>query len=256
MAEKPASTSGDWRADKRASIDEVFAGAKRGATTAHESPSGRYRLDVVAWSPSSGWAYTEGVVRAGAASELISTVRRNYPAFPFTWCKDHPNGHDYLLCGEDYQGQTIIELDTGRRVDYLAAEAEQGVGFCWAKHHLAPKKNILVVDGCYWACPYELVAFDFSQPLALPYAELYRWSGDLAEVVGFDSHGTLTWTFEREVRLSDGKPYDDLTESENAELLDGNGAYLPGLLGAVSYRASWSADQPFETTVVVLTGTD
>jgi hypothetical protein len=179
-------------------------------------------------------------------------VRRNYSAFPFTWCEDHPTGHDYLVCGEDYQGQTIIELDTGRRADYLPAQAEQGTGFCWAQHYLAPSKEVLIVDGCYWACPYELVAFDFSRPLELPYEELHRWNGDLAEVHGFDNNGTLAWIIEREVRLSDGKPYHDLTESEEAELVDDDGKYRPGLLGTLTYRATWNADQPFESTAVEL----
>jgi len=81
---------------------------------ANPLPASRYRLDVVSWSPTSGWGYAEGIVQAGAASDPVATVRRNYCAFPFIWCEDHPSGHDYLVCGEDYQGQAIIELDTGR----------------------------------------------------------------------------------------------------------------------------------------------
>jgi hypothetical protein len=104
-----------WRRKKRRAIDAVFASAKRGESTSYESPSGRYRLDVVSWSPTSGCEYAEGIVRAGAASDPVATVRRNYGVFPFTWCEDHPGGHDYLVGGEDYQGQAIIELDTGRR---------------------------------------------------------------------------------------------------------------------------------------------
>jgi len=250
------SGSGDWRVEKRAAIDDVFAGAKRGDSVSHESPSGRYRLDVVAWSPSSGWEYTEGIVCAGAVLEPNATVRRNYRAFPFTWCEDHPSGHDYLLCGEDYQGQTVMELDTGRRADHLPDEAERGVAFCWAQHYVSPSKSILIVGGCYWACPYELVAFDFSQPPGLPYVELHRWSGELVEVDGFDSDGTPKWTFNREVRLSDSKPCDDLTESEEAGLVDTDGTYRPDTLGVLRYRASWNADQSFELTTVELVASD
>jgi hypothetical protein len=50
------------------------------------------------------------------------------------------------------------------------------------------------------------------------------------------------------VRLGDGKPYRDLTDAEEAELLDEAGNYIPGTLGERSYRARWSQGQPFEST--------
>lgn len=248
----------NWRDMKRAAIDEVFASAERQDSSMFESPSGRYSIEVVSWVPKSGWKYSEGIIRSQRRDpqDPLAVVRRNYGQFPFTWCETHPNGHDYLVCGEDYQGQTIIELDTGQRTDDLQDQAEQGFGFCWAQHYVAPKGDILIVDGCYWACPYELVAFDFSQPLELPYRELHRWIGDLAIVDGFNSDGTLTWTFDREVRLSDGKPYAELSEAEEAALLDAEGKYLPGLLGTQNYRASWEAGQPFESTTVELIASD
>lgn len=242
---------GDWRAEKRAAIDAVFDSARRGESSRHFSPSGRYELEIVSWEPPSGWRYSEGIVRS-SDGESIAVIRRNYGQFPFAWCEDHPLNHDYLIAGEDYQGQTIIELDTARRADYLPGPAQRGHGFCWAKHHVAPDKTVLIVDGCVWACPYELVAFDFSQPMQLPYAELHRWAGDLAVVDGFDEGGTLSWTFDREVRLSDGKPYVDLTDEEEAALLDDAGKYLPGVLGSHTYRARWRAGDPFGSAEITL----
>jgi len=250
MTESDLPGAADWRLEKRTAIDDVFLTAEPQGAISNESPSGRYNLEVTSLSSSTRWGYTEGIVRSDRSRQVIASVRRNYGQFPFAWCEDHPNGHDYLICGEDYQGQTIVELDTAHRVDHLAAQAEQGFGFCWAQHYIVPSKNILIVDGCYWACPYELVAFDFSTPLELPYVELHRWSGDIAEVAGFDADGTLTWTFGRDVRLPDGKPHDDLSDAEEAELLDGDGKYLSGVLGTQNYQARWTADQPFESTTV------
>lgn len=205
----------------------------------------------MSWEPLRGWKYSEGIVRSGGG-EPITVIRRNYGQFPFTWCEDHPLGHDYLIAGEDYQGQTIVELDSAGRVDHLPGKAHIGAGFCWAKHHVTPDKRMLIVDGCNWACPYELVAFDFSQPMQLPYRQLHRWAGDLAVVEGFDDGGTLSWRFDREVRLSDGKPYDDLSDEEEAALLGDAGKYLPGLLGSQTYRARWRAGDPFESTEITL----
>ena len=191
----------DWRVEHRAAIEALFAKSKMGKSSRHQSPSGRYELQIVARIPRRGWEYSEGTVRDRGGNS-IAVIRRNYPQFPFAWCEDHPSGHDLLICGEDYQGQTIIELDTGERTGYLPGAAESGHGFCWTKQYVAPDKTVLIVDGCNWACPYELVAFDFSQPMQLPYPELHRWPGDFRAAEGFDDSSTLRWTFDREVRLS------------------------------------------------------
>lgn len=45
---------------------------------------------------------------------------------------------------------------------------------CWAEIIYFQQKNLIVVDGCYWACPYELVFYDFSSPMSVPYKELFR----------------------------------------------------------------------------------
>lgn len=241
--------STDWRAEKRATIEAVFATARRGPSERHLSPSGRYELEVVPCEPrASDWRFAEGVVRRTGRPGALAHIRRNYAAFPFAWCEGHANGHDYLIAGEDYQGQTIVELDSGLRVDHLADGAQQGVEFCWARHHVAPMGDVLIVDGCFWGCPYELVAFDFSQPLRLPYAQLYRWSGELDVVDGFDEHGWLTWTFGRTVRRRDAMPLDELSDEDERELLDDEGRYVAEALEFRSFRARWRAGTPFEST--------
>jgi hypothetical protein len=133
----------------------------------HVSPSGKYKLVVTPYSTKAGsWNYTQGLVYAIGSDTPIAEVQRNYSNFFFEFVEDHPNDHAYLVCGEDYQGQTVIELDTGRRRDFLPKEADDGVGFCWAQYTFDKATQILVVDGCYWACPYEYRFFDFSDPMA------------------------------------------------------------------------------------------
>jgi hypothetical protein len=153
----------------------------------HQSPSGKYRLVVTPYKTGpNSWNYTLGQVYEG--DRLIAEVQRNYSAFPFAWVENHPNGHPFLVCGEDYQGQTVIELDTGRRVDYLPQGAKRGVGFCWVEIHPSPKGDMLAVEGCYWACPYEVVIHDFSDPLDPPWPELSR--DDCKSFGGWNEDGT------------------------------------------------------------------
>jgi hypothetical protein len=138
--------------------------------TEHCSPSGRYKLVVESVPTKPGcWNYSRGrVYRAQACEcvgEPIATVDRNYAAFPFLFVEDHPRG-DFLVCGADYQGQTVIELATGKRVDHLPPEAEKGVAFCWVRARYDVIPRMLVVEGCFWACPYEFRFYDFADPMA------------------------------------------------------------------------------------------
>lgn len=129
------------------------------------SPSGKYKLIVenIPAKPKC-WDYTCGKVY-NESQELIIEVNRNYSSFPFLFIENHLNKYDYLICGSDYQGQTIIELDSKKRIDYLSPEANQGHGFCWAEYKFDEKTQILIVCGCIWAGPYEYRFYDFSDPI-------------------------------------------------------------------------------------------
>lgn len=131
----------------------------------HSSASGRHKLDVISFRTKEGcFDYTQGSIYDG--EKLVGVVQRNYSSFPFCWVEGHPNGHDYLICGEDYQGQTVIELDTGERRDHLSDGTEEGFGFCWTEYKLDIGSMILMVGGCIWACPYEYRFFDFAEPMS------------------------------------------------------------------------------------------
>lgn len=132
------------------------------------SSSGKYSLTVSSFKTKPGsWNYSQGKVYATESDNPIAIVNRNYGHFPFLFIENHPNGHDYLICGEDYQGQTVIELDTGKRTDHLPEAADDGFGFCCAKFVSFNKEHqLLLIDGCYWACPYEYKFYDFSNPLS------------------------------------------------------------------------------------------
>ncbi len=158
------------------------------------SQSGKYILVITKQPTKPGcWDYSVGEVSLN--SVLISTVNRNYSSFPFLFIEGHPNGHDYLVCGEDYQGQTVIELDTGKRLDFLPPEAEKGHAFCWADYEFDAASNLLVVEGCHWACPYEFRFYDFSNPML-------GWPEIKADDVIYESpkkpeiHGDIIKTFE------------------------------------------------------------
>ena len=193
--------------------DEIFAAENAGESKEHLSPAGKYRLVVTTYQTGEGyWNYTQGKVYRG--EKCLAEVRRNYHQFPFTFIEGHKNGHDYLVCGEDYQGQTVIELDTGERVDYRPDAAEKGHGFCWAYYKPSPNGTLIVVNGCIWACPYENHVYDFAKPMKPPWPRLFQgWDGS-EDTFGWVDNDTCEISSRFDVRKSDGKRSFDMTLEE------------------------------------------
>ena len=152
--------------ERRGKIEALFSDNNRLEDTVRKelSTKGKYKLEIAQYKISEkGWNYSRGIVRRD--DTIIADVKRNYCQFPFLLVEEHPNGHDYLICGEDYQGQTVVELDTGKRLDHLSDDADQGFGFCWRGYAFDKDSSILTVEGCYWACPDEFRFYDFSAPM-------------------------------------------------------------------------------------------
>lgn len=168
-----------YRAYHRFEIDQSFVDEKIDSRREKMSPSGKYKLVTASFGTKPGcWSYAQGRVYAAGSDTPIVTVNRNYSAFPNLFIEGHPNGHDYLVCGEDYQGQTVIELDTGKRRDFLPESADEGHGFCWGDYVFHADAKLLVVCGCYWACPYEFRFFDLSDPMAGWPELVNEWGAD------------------------------------------------------------------------------
>lgn len=133
-------------------------------TREENSPSKKYLLKLYKKENGKGfWNYSRGEVYRTSDNTLLATIDRNYSSFPFLFIENHPNSHDYLICGEDYQGQNVIELDTGKQKK--GGYNNGGDGFCWASYELDIPHQILIVGGCYWASSYEFKFFDFHDPM-------------------------------------------------------------------------------------------
>lgn len=194
------------------------------STEEHISPSGRYKLIVTVHPTQPGVIErTLGRIFSTNSDVQIVEVRRNYRRFPFAWVENHPHdGRDYILCGEDYQGQTLVDLTSGTKESTLPSMAGMGGGFCWASIHPSPDRNALAVTGCFWGAPYECVFYDFRIP-KLPVLELERFDYD--KFHGWNEDGTASLDVEYEIRKSDGKKYRDMTEEEQDALESDNTGY-------------------------------
>lgn len=192
-----------WRLKKASYFDPK--NKAEGSEKEYLSPSGRYKLVTCSFGTGKGsWNYTQGTVYKIGCDTPIAVIQRNYSHFPYTWVEGHPNGHDYFVGGEDYQGQTVIELDTGKRRDHLPKAAEKGGGFCWVDYSFLPEQQLMHVEGCVWAGPYEHVFYDFSDPMSgWPELEYVDKKGELAWV-----DADLKVAFEGD-KLTVSKVFDD-----------------------------------------------
>jgi hypothetical protein len=181
-------------------------------TITKSSPSGKYNLVITQYKTDPGYGnYSLGTVSNGDIT--IDTVQRNYKEFTYVFIEGHPNGHDYLVCGEDYQGQTIIELDTGKRKDWIPSMG----GFCWTKIIPSPSKTLLLVDGCYWGCPFYSIIVDFSNPLNAPY-DILTEDYTIEDFETWNDDDSCSIEIEYEIRKSDGKALFELSKKELEDL--------------------------------------
>ena len=206
--------------EKRKGIEEVFARYSKLDEDAQVeiSSSGLYQLEISRYGELGkvSWEYSRGIVRKLADHSVIADVKRNYGHFWHGWI-DHPNGNEYLLCGEDYQGYSIVNLATRQSRVYFPEAGYTGGAFCWAAVHPSPDRLVLAVDGCIWACPYELRFFDFRTPDRLPFAEIGNVP-NLAECKGWVDNETFVIEQEIVVRKRDGARYEQLSRLEQESL--------------------------------------
>lgn len=191
-------------------------------------------IDTYTIGPNS-WDYTRGRVQQAENKKVIADVKRNYVHFWHAWIQ-HANENEYLPCGEDYQGQTVINLTQSKVHNFFPDAGHEGFGFCWTAAFPSPDSKILAVDGCYWGAPNDVAFFDFSEPDRLPYKEYLR----VRSVVGCDGwvdDNRFKLTREIEVRKPDGKPYEELSDAEQDEVDD------KGLCEYVEHELTITRDQ-------------
>jgi len=86
------------------------------------------------------------------------------------FCKliHHSNGNSYLLFRRDLYGYSVLNLNTLEDFHYFPAcnIKPKDETFIWCDPIYNPKNDLLIVFGCYWACPYDLILVDFKDPFA------------------------------------------------------------------------------------------
>ena len=141
-----------------------------GSAESSASPSGNYRLETSSFSqtkPNCNWSVTKVEIFENESNEMAFLFFCNDDQFFYSWL--YHDDTEYFICAEDiFGGQTIIDLTKRKMVSYSPNED----GFIWTDFHLSPNGKYLATIGCYWACPFVIKLFDFTNPLNLPLKEI------------------------------------------------------------------------------------
>jgi hypothetical protein len=130
-----------------------------------DSPSGNYSLELDVYAvddPNRNWRIAVAEISDRRTGEVVARVKCNDDRFFHGWIER--DGTEYLICAEDLEGQTVIDL-THRQVEGYSDSEDK---FIWTEFHLSPDKSKLAISGCYWGAPYLVVVYNFSEPLRLP----------------------------------------------------------------------------------------
>jgi hypothetical protein len=150
---------------------------KTGSRREWVTPSGRSKLVIRYYSTKKGcWNYSRGTVYRVSDGKEMCDVKRNYSHFAHSII--NKNDQEWMITGRSYMSQTIVNLDTG---EVFEPEGDQynGQAFCWVGSELSPDENILLIEGCHWACPYEFRFFDFTNPSkGWPELKIYNQQGE------------------------------------------------------------------------------
>lgn len=156
----------------RAAIKTYFEPANliEGTAETTVSPSGNYRLDTSSFyqtKPNCNWSVTKVEIFENKSNKIAFSFFCNDDQFFYSWLNQ--DNTEYFICAEDiFGGQTIIDL-TNRKMESYSPNKD---GFIWTDFHLSPDGKYLAAIGCYWACPFVIKLFDFTNPLSLPLTEI------------------------------------------------------------------------------------
>jgi len=151
-----------------------------GSENTSVSPNGRYTLSTVNYiqnKPDVNWTVTKVSILDNQTRNLMFEFYTDYHSFFHEWFL---KGKQEFLVGAEVLcgGQTIINLSTKKMESFSPMNDE----FIWTDFYPSPERNRLAVIGCFWACPYEVKIYDFSNPMTLPLPELKTVSLDEFEL--------------------------------------------------------------------------
>jgi hypothetical protein len=158
--------------EAREHFDEFYQDKKveLESVKAEVSPSGNYELKIQnhIWRGLNASADFANVEVWDIHSRTKLLEFNSEDTFWHIWVEK--DAKEYLVFAEHRGGQSVIEFPALKFESYFQDIND----FIWIEFHPSPNKSKLAIIGCHWACPYEVVVYDFRFPMNLPFSIVTR----------------------------------------------------------------------------------
>jgi hypothetical protein len=213
-----------WYEDRRGKVMKAISLGKplKGRKEKRNSPMGKYTLELVPYSVSDNRFPFYSVVEIIRTSDgdRIGKVIRNDADFPFIFVEDI-DGKDYLLCAEDNQGFTVINISEGKKHDYIAEKSKRGLAMRITDFYLSPDRKNLAIEGYVKNKPNDVVETDeihfyrVEDFMKVPYAEVdKRITFAYDKVIGWESNERILISQIEDFIVPTGVCLDDIKDTE------------------------------------------
>ena len=220
-----------WYEDRRSKVLQAVSLGKplRGKKETRASPSGKYKLDLMPYSVKDMRCPFYCVVEISRTDDgdRVGKIIRNEADFPFLFIEDY-DGKDYLLCAEDYQGFTLINITDGKKYDYIAEKSKRDLALRITDFYITPNKKSLAIEGYCRQKPTDLVEMDeihfykINDLTKFPYQEVdRRITFAYDKVIGWESDDRFIISRIEDYVMPSGICLDEVKdESERLDLLN------------------------------------
>lgn len=216
--------SDPWYEDRRGKVMQAVSLGKpmKGKKEIRKSPSGKYSLELMPYVVKDNRCPYYSVVEITRSSDgdRVGKIIRNEADFPFLFVEDH-EGKDYLLCAEDYQGFTIVNITEGKKYDYIAEKSKRDLALRITDFYISPNKSTLAIEGFIKSKPTDIVELDeihfykIKELTKLPYAEVdRRITFAYDKVIGWDTEDRFIVSTIEDYIMPSGICLDEIKDSE------------------------------------------
>jgi len=164
----------DWFENKR----QMFRDSYDMATVIHSEYSllekfGNYSICAVPFEfTENTWWYTKVLIYKEDDSSRKIEFIRNYGNFPFEFVKKHPKKRKYIICSEDVESITVVDLNSMKYHTWYFED-----GFWPRSYHISPCGKFLAVYGSVFGDLDTIRFYDFSSPIKFPWTLIGEFSG-------------------------------------------------------------------------------
>lgn len=161
-----------WYKTARREVERYFSPSNRlDKVTQVTSPCGRYQLEIERYRTIQGGSdYSRGILTDLTTKQRLADIKRSAADFWYCWVSQ--GDKMFLVCAEDPQGYTIVDIDAKTTYSYIDPKARSGFGFEWLDVKPSPDGKYLAVQGNYMDTDKYTVLYDFKCPTRLPLLKL------------------------------------------------------------------------------------